>query len=153
VFNNEYDYFKDSDGDCALGRCRGDECECTDLNLDGENTVSDLVAINVATFNPTLATPICDGNNDLICTVSDIIAANIENFRADSSTCRHLTSIQCGNGVVDTGEGCDDGARCTLGGVPTATPCNATVANTCPAGQSCTRVGGDGCSSICRPEL
>jgi hypothetical protein len=152
-FNNEYDYSKDSDGDCALAEgCRGDECECTDLNLDGLNTVSDIVSINTAIFNTALQTPICDGNNDLVCTVSDIVAANIENFRPDSSTCRHLTSIQCGNAVVNTGEECDDGARCTLGGVATATPCDATVTSTCPAGQVCERIGGDGCSSICRLE-
>jgi hypothetical protein len=67
---------------------RGDACECTDENGDGFNTVSDLVAINVAVFNPQLATPLCDGNNDDECNVNDIIAANVEIFSAGStSTC------------------------------------------------------------------
>jgi microsomal dipeptidase-like Zn-dependent dipeptidase len=75
--------FADTDGDG-----RGDECECTDQNGDGHNTVSDLVAINLAIFNPALATPLCDGNNDGLCNVNDIIAANIEIFSPTStSTC------------------------------------------------------------------
>jgi hypothetical protein len=65
----------DTDGDG-----RGDVCECTDQNGDGRNTVTDLVAINVAIFNPAQATPLCDGNNDGLCNVSDIIAANLEIF-------------------------------------------------------------------------
>ena len=73
----------DTDGDG-----RGNVCECTDQNGDGRNTVSDLVAINTAIFNPALATPLCDGNNDGLCNVSDIIAANIEIFSPTStSTC------------------------------------------------------------------
>jgi hypothetical protein len=48
----------DTDGDG-----RGNACEYTDQNGDGRNTVSDLVAINVAIFNPGLVTPLCDGNN------------------------------------------------------------------------------------------
>ena len=65
----------DSDGDK-----RGNECECTDQTGDGFNTVTDLVAINTAIFNPALVTPLCDGNNDAQCNVSDIIAANLEIF-------------------------------------------------------------------------
>jgi len=66
---------------------RGDSCECTDQNGDGSNTVSDLVAINHAIFNPGLATPLCDGNNDARCDVRDLIAANIEIFSPNTSTC------------------------------------------------------------------
>jgi YD repeat-containing protein len=67
---------------------RGDACECGDQNGDGSNTVSDLVAINVAIFNPGLATPLCDANNDDQCDVNDLIAANIEIFSPTStSTC------------------------------------------------------------------
>jgi hypothetical protein len=67
---------------------RGDECECTDQNGDGRNTVADLVAINVAIFRPDLARPLCDGNNDGLCNVSDIVAANFEIFSPGStSTC------------------------------------------------------------------
>jgi hypothetical protein len=151
-FFNEYDYFKDTDGDCALGRCRGDECECTDQNEDGLNTVSDLVSINVAIFNPAEALNICDGNNDLRCNVSDIIAGNVELFSPDSSTCRHLTSIRCGNSVVETGEVCDDGAKCIGGPTPGAT-CNASAPNPCGTGGTCTRLGGDGCNPACRVEF
>jgi hypothetical protein len=81
VFAQEDQADADEDG-------RGDACECTDQNGDGFNTVSDLVAINTAIFNPLLATPLCDGNNDDECNVNDIIAANVEIFSAGStSTC------------------------------------------------------------------
>jgi len=67
---------------------RGDECECGDQSGDGLNTVSDLIAINVAIFNPSEATPLCDSNGDANCTVGDIVAANIEIFSPTStSTC------------------------------------------------------------------
>jgi hypothetical protein len=67
---------------------RGNACECTDQNLDGRNTVADLVAINQAIFNPPLATPLCDGNNDGACSVADMVAANQEIFSPTStSTC------------------------------------------------------------------
>jgi hypothetical protein len=65
----------DTDGDG-----RGDACECTDQNGDGRNTVSDLIAINLAIFNPSLVTPLCDGTGDGLCNVNDIIAANVEIF-------------------------------------------------------------------------
>jgi hypothetical protein len=72
----------DTDGDH-----RGDECECTDQNGDGRNSVADLVAINMAIFDPR-SIELCDGNNDGLCTVADIIAANLEIFSADNtSTC------------------------------------------------------------------
>jgi hypothetical protein len=67
---------------------RGDACECTDQTGDGRNTVSDLVAINVAIFNPAQVTPLCDGNLDRLCNVNDIVAANIEIFSpTNTSTC------------------------------------------------------------------
>jgi uncharacterized repeat protein (TIGR01451 family) len=73
----------DADGDG-----RGDECECSDQNGDGQNTVSDLLDINLAVFDPDRATPLCDGNGDGQCDVRDIIAANIEIFSPGStSTC------------------------------------------------------------------
>jgi hypothetical protein len=73
----------DTDGDR-----RGNVCECTDQTGDGRNTVSDLVAINAAIFNPGLVTPLCDGNNDGLCNVGDIIAANVEIFSpGNTSTC------------------------------------------------------------------
>jgi hypothetical protein len=67
---------------------RGDDCECGDQNGDGENTVSDLVGVNVAIFNPDLATPLCDANDDGACDVNDLIAVNVEIFSLDNtSTC------------------------------------------------------------------
>jgi hypothetical protein len=152
-FFNEYDYFKDSDGDCAnnSSRCRGDECECSDQDVNGRVDVSDLIAINLAIFDPTRRLSICDGNNDLLCNVSDIVAANTEIFSPDTSTCRHITSILCGNNVLDTGEACDDGGRCQNGPTPGAS-CNAVGGNTCGTGGSCVRVGGDGCNTACRVE-
>jgi hypothetical protein len=70
---------------------RGNECECTDQNGDGRNTVADLVAINQAVFKPALAGPLCDGNNDSRCDVQDIVAAQREIFSpGQTSTCsRH----------------------------------------------------------------
>jgi hypothetical protein len=82
----------DTDGDG-----RGNECECTDVNGDGENTVSDLIGINNCIFAPDPKPPacidFCDGNNDLQCNVSDLIAANVELFSPTSTTtcARHPT--------------------------------------------------------------
>jgi probable HAF family extracellular repeat protein len=73
----------DTDGDG-----RGNPCECTDQNGDGRNTVADLVAINLAIFNPGLVTPLCDGNGDGLCNVNDLIAANVEIFSpTNTSVC------------------------------------------------------------------
>jgi len=73
----------DTDGDG-----RGDACECTDENGDGRNTTADVVAINAAIFNPALATPLCDGNDDGRCDVKDLVAAVEEIFSYSSSaTC------------------------------------------------------------------
>lgn len=67
---------------------RGDACECTDQNADGRNTVSDLVAVNLAIFDPARVTQLCDGNHDERCDVSDILAANLEIFSpGNTSTC------------------------------------------------------------------
>jgi hypothetical protein len=77
------DVTTDTDGDG-----RGDECECTDLNGDGLNTVSDMIAINRAIFDPNQDLSLCDGNNDGQCNVSDILSANAEIFsQASTSTC------------------------------------------------------------------
>jgi hypothetical protein len=67
---------------------RGNACECTDQTGDGRNTVADIVAINVAIFNPGTITPLCDGNNDGFCNVGDIVASNVEIFSpSNTSTC------------------------------------------------------------------
>jgi uncharacterized repeat protein (TIGR03806 family) len=79
-------YYANPDQGDVDGDHRGDLCECGDQNGDGRNTVSDLVAINVAIFDPGLATPLCDGNGDRRCNVSDVIAANIEIFSPTSTS-------------------------------------------------------------------
>lgn len=67
---------------------RGDACECGDQNGDGLVDVRDIVAINLAIFNPSAVTPLCDGNNDGLCDVNDMIAANVEIFSpGNTSTC------------------------------------------------------------------
>jgi hypothetical protein len=73
----------DTDGDG-----RGNECECGDQTGDGRNNVLDLIAINLAIFNPTQVTPLCDANNDGRCNVKDIVAVNAEIFSpGNTSTC------------------------------------------------------------------
>jgi hypothetical protein len=73
----------DRDGDF-----RGDECECGDQNGDGLNSVSDLIAINGAIFDPDpgSTSPLCDAQNDGNCTVSDILAVNFDLFAPGSRT-------------------------------------------------------------------
>jgi len=66
---------------------RGDICECGDQNGDGRVDVRDIVAINLAIFNPGLATPLCDANLDQKCDVSDIVAANRTIFVPKTSIC------------------------------------------------------------------
>jgi hypothetical protein len=67
---------------------RGDACECTDQNGDGRNTVSDLLAINDALFQPFVDTAFCDGDNNRICDVNDIKVAVIEIFSpGNTATC------------------------------------------------------------------
>jgi len=70
------------------GNGRGDACECGDQNGDGTVDVRDLIAINLAIFNPTTVTPLCDANGDGLCNVGDIVAANAEIFSpGNTSTC------------------------------------------------------------------
>jgi hypothetical protein len=58
----------------------GDLCECGDQNGDGRVNVLDLIAINLAIFNPSQVTPLCDTNEDDLCNVLDIIGANLKIF-------------------------------------------------------------------------
>jgi hypothetical protein len=67
----------------------GNVCECGDQNGDGTVNVSDLAAINVAIFDTSKVTPLCDGNNDGVCNVSDIIAANLKIFGQHSFCSRY----------------------------------------------------------------
>jgi hypothetical protein len=67
----------------------GDACECGDQNGDGRVDTSDLIAINVATFTPGLATPLCDANADGLCDVRDILAANAKIYGAPAYCSRY----------------------------------------------------------------
>jgi hypothetical protein len=58
----------------------GNLCECGDQNGDGRVDSADLVAINLAIFAPSLATPLCDANGDNRCDVRDIFATNAKIF-------------------------------------------------------------------------
>jgi hypothetical protein len=67
----------------------GDACECGDQNGDGRVDTSDLVAINLALFDPALATPLCDANADERCDVRDISAANRKIFGSPAYCSRY----------------------------------------------------------------
>jgi hypothetical protein len=154
-FFSEWDQAADADLDCAGGvdaDCRGDECECGDANLSGTVSVSDIVQTNLMIFGSVSTQRIADANNDLLVNVSDIVGQNGEIFVPDSSSCRHITSIRCGNNTVDQGEACDDGAECVGGDTPGAL-CDASGVNTCGETGTCQRIGGDGCNAACREEF
>jgi hypothetical protein len=73
----------DTDGDG-----RGDACECGDQDADGRNTVADLLAIERAVFDPSLAGALCDADGDGRCSVSDILAVNDELYsEGNTSVC------------------------------------------------------------------
>jgi hypothetical protein len=67
----------------------GDACECGDQTGDGRVDAQDLVAINLATFNPELASPLCDTTNDGLCDVRDIIGANQKIFGTPTFCARY----------------------------------------------------------------
>jgi cysteine-rich repeat protein len=123
---NEFDHLADSDNDCAISpaRCRGDECECGDQDLNGLVNVSDIVDINRGIFGAVPQQELCDTNLDDRCNVSDIIGVNQEIFVPGSAVCSHVTTINCSDGFLDPSEECDDGNR----------------------------FSGDGCNAICRCE-
>jgi hypothetical protein len=81
-------FFGNADQADADASGRGDACECGDQDGDLRVNVADIVGINVATFNPALATPLCDANRDGLCNVGDIVAVNAEIFSpGNTSSC------------------------------------------------------------------
>ncbi len=60
----------------------GDLCECGDQTGDGTVNVQDVIAINAAIFDPALAQPLCDTNEDARCDVADVLGANAKIFGA-----------------------------------------------------------------------
>jgi hypothetical protein len=70
------------------GNARGDACECGDQNGDARVDVTDIIAINLAIFDPSRVTALCDANRDGLCDISDMVAVNAEIFSpGSSSTC------------------------------------------------------------------
>jgi glucose/arabinose dehydrogenase len=67
----------------------GDLCECGDQDGDGRVNVNDLIAIQRAIFQPSLATPLCDANGDDRCSVADLIAVNRRIFGARAVCSRY----------------------------------------------------------------
>jgi len=89
----------------------GDGCECGDQDLNGRVDVADLVAINLAVFNPSLATPLCDTNEDGSCDVADIVGANARIFGRPAHCSRNpaLSPIDAdGDGLSPAQGDCDD---------------------------------------------
>jgi hypothetical protein len=67
----------------------GDACECGDQDGSGSVSVSDLIAINRAAFEPALTTPLCDANADGACDVADIVASNAKIFGSPAFCSRY----------------------------------------------------------------
>jgi cysteine-rich repeat protein len=176
-FLTEWDQDADSNGDCSDGLggdCRGDECECGDLvggpakppgtpfiTGNGSVNVADLVAINIAIFNPNDGTKrglLADTNNDLLVNVSDIIGANLEIFRPDSSVCRQISPRTCGSfcqGGNRPGQACTVSADCGTGTcVSIGSPCcgDGTVTSGEPCDDGDLQPS-DGCNASCRIEF
>ncbi len=67
--------------------------------------------------------------------------------------CSGDASVQCGDGIAQPGEACDDGGKCVGGSNPNA-KCPARVSGgvDCAGGGVCTPQSGDWCSKYCRAE-
>jgi hypothetical protein len=74
--------FVADDGSDTDGNGIGDSCECGDQSGDGTVSVADLLAVNSAIFDPSLATPLCDTNDDDQCDVQDLLGVNAKIFGA-----------------------------------------------------------------------
>ena len=71
------------------GNGRGDLCECGDQDGSGHVDVRDLLAIQLAIFDPVQATALCDTNDDGLCNVSDIVGANMTIYGRPAHCSRH----------------------------------------------------------------
>jgi hypothetical protein len=103
----------------ALGPCTGD------CNGDGEVTIEEILRmVNIALGQTSLSE--ChagDGNCDGEIAVDDIIVA-VNNALGDPQACVRTCDSGggCGDGVVDSGEECDDGGIC-IGGAAAGMAC------------------------------
>jgi len=105
--------WKNDDQADSDGNGRGDACECGDQDGSGLVDVADLVAINLAIFDPALATPLCDASGDGECDVADIVAANLRIFGRPAYCPRHPVCADRGAAVsgscnADIEPGCTD---------------------------------------------
>jgi len=142
-----------------------------DCNESGDVTVDEVVTmVNLALGGGTAGCAAGDGNSDGSITVDEIITA----VNHALTGCPPPTEDGvCGNGVVESGEACDDGGIC-IGGDNAGTACTAegdcvgngicvggtnsgascSSADTCGGGecQRCRPFGGDGCAANCTNE-
>jgi len=89
----------------------GNECECGDQDGNGRVDVADLVAINLAIFDPAKVGPLCDASDDGACDVRDIVAANHKIFGATAYCSRYPNPSRVdadGDGFTPAQGDCDD---------------------------------------------
>lgn len=141
-----------------------------DCNTSGDVTVDEVVTmVNLALTGGTTGCTAADGNADGSVTVDEIITA-VNNALTG---CPATGEATCGNGVVESGEDCDDGGIC-IGSSNAGTACDAesdctgngvcvggTAAGaacaddtTCGGGTClrCRPFGGDSCAANCTNE-
>ena len=166
----------DSDGDgvpaatdnCAVwpnpgqsdvdGNGIGDACECGDQDGNGRVDVRDLIAINLAIFEPVRITPLCDTNDDDLCNAADIVGANDRIFGRPAYCSRHPSPglpDADGDGFSPDEGDCDDDDAGVYPGAPVV---SGSLEDGDLAQGSCfaarepdgtdPRSGGDGCSGI-----
>ncbi len=149
-----------------------------DCGGDNEVTVDEIITmVNIALGSAQVsACPVGDANNDGEITVDEIIQA-VNNAL---NGCPPVGAAACGNGVVESGEECDDGGICIgtsragqsctrdsdcfagdndrfgvcTDGTKVGTRCNVDDPNACPGGEcvACRTFGGDGCAANCTSE-
>jgi len=144
-----------------------------DCNDDGLVTLGDVVTV-INLFlrkEPISSCSAADVNQDGRVSIGEIVRT--VNVLLGNLDCTVPPPDTCGNGIVDTGEDCDDGGTC-IGGSNAGTACTAenqcqgdgvctdganasracTFASDCPGGscRHCVPQGGDGCAANCTSE-
>jgi hypothetical protein len=141
----------------------GNACECGDQNGDGVVDVADLVAINLAIFDPARVTALCDASADGRCDVADIIAANAKIFGRPAYCARYPDPAPPdvdgdGDGFTPAEGDCRDGDTSVYPNAPVVTGTfgggnlapGVCFAARGPDGDD-PRSGPDGCSGISLP--
>ncbi len=112
-----------------------------DCNTSADVTVDEIVTmVNLALTGGTTGCTAADSNSDGSVTVDEIITA-VNNALTG---CPATGEATCGNGIVESGEDCDDGGIC-IGGSNAGTTCDAE--SDCTGDGIC--VGGTGAGSAC----